>query len=783
MKRILSFLIMCLFAINTWAQMSEEQIVEYVKTQNEAGVSQQQIAQNLLKRGVTRQQLENLRTKYMNRQGAAATESNGSSADDRSRKNNGEDISLNFGMNNDFESLVQEKKKIFGHDIFRSKELSFEPNMNIATPATYVLGPGDEVILDIYGVSQTSSKMKITPEGAVVVPKVGPIYVSGMTADQAQAKIRQVMGGHYQNSTIKLSVGQTRTVTINVMGEVKTPGTYSLSAFSTVFNALYMAGGITDIGTLRNIKVVRNGRIFSTIDVYDYIINGKLTGNVMLHDNDAIIVSPYENLVEITGCVKRPMIYELKKNESLKSALSFAGGFTGWAYKEKVRVDRKGQEGLTVHNVDEWDFSSFTLEDEDVITVDSIIERYKDMIEIAGAVFRPGKYKLNNQSNTIKGLIKQAGGLTEQAFTNRAVVQRLKEDRTRKILTVDLKGILDGTTPDVMLQNEDSVVIATLENETKERHVLIDGPVFFPGKYLYADNESVEDLIVRAGGLKENASLVNVEVSRRYLDKEGNEDYNQLSKVYHVTLQNGLPINGDESFTLQPYDVVSIFTSPDYHGQQGVSINGEVVHAGLYVITNKTERISDIVKRAGGVTLKASLKNARLIRYLNDQERAIQEELLEMHLNDSIVTPKYKIKDRYNVGIDLEKALEKPGSDYDIVLRGGDEITIPQISSTVRINGSVLHPNSVAYIKGKKASYYINEAGGIKKDGDKSRAYIMYANGHVSKLSKGKVESGCEIIIPEKIDKRGVDPAKVSQWVAITSGIATLAALIVSLIK
>lgn len=786
MKRLLTIITLCIFALASWAQMSDEQVIEYVKKQNEAGMSQQQIAQNLLKRGVSRQQLEALRTKYMASKANTSSSSGGSSSsdnDERSRTNNSEKFDFSFSDMTEPSGSETETRKIFGHDIFRKESLTFEPNMNIATPSSYVLGPGDEVIIDIYGASQNSTKYKVSPDGAIVVPRIGPINVAGMTVDQAQSKVRGNMGSHYRNSTIKVTVGQTRSIMVNVMGEVKTPGTYTLSAFSTVLNALYMAGGISDIGTMRNIKVSRNGRVVTTVDVYDYIINGKLTGNIMLQDNDAIIVSPYTNLVEIKGCIKRPMFYEMKDKESLKSALTFAGGFTGLAYTEKVRVERRSLEGLSVHNVDEWDFTSFVLADEDVITVDSIIERYKNMVEIAGAVFRPGKYKLNEQSNTIRGLLNQAGGLTEQAFINRAVIQRLKEDRTRSILAVDLKGILDGTAPDVLLQNEDSVVIATLENDTKERHVLIDGPVFFPGKYPYAENESVEDLIVRAGGLKENASLVNVEVSRRYLDKEGNEDFNQLSKIFKIQLKDGLPMNGKESFTLQPYDVVSIFTSPDYHGQQGVSVNGEVVHGGLYIITSKTERLSDIVNRAGGVTLKASLKNARLIRYLSDQERAVQEELLEMHKNDSIFTPKESIKDRYNVGIDLEKALANPGSDYDIVLRGGDELTIPQISSTVRINGFVLRPNSVAYIKGKKASYYINEAGGVKKNGDKKRGYIMYANGHVSKLSKGKVEAGCEIIIPEREEKKGVDPSKVSQWVAITSGVATLAALLVSFLK
>lgn len=783
MKRLLTlFLLLCAATITAFAQMSDDQVIEYVKKQQAAGTSQQQMASDLLKRGVTRQQIERIRKKYSGGDGSEGDNAVSGSDDDRMRRPYTDDLSAedieNSFLNDNFMS-----KRIFGHDIFRSKALTFEPNMNIATPAHYTLGPGDEVIIDIYGASQTSSKLKVSPDGNITIPKMGPLSVAGLTVDQAQSQVRSMMGKHYQGSSIKVTVGQTRSVIVNVMGEVKTPGTYTLSAFSTVFNALHMAGGITELGTLRNIKVSRNGRVISTIDVYDYITSGRLTGNVMLQDNDVILVGPYENLVEITGRVKRPMFYEMKKNESLQSAINLTGGFTGSAFKEKIRVQRIGSEGMTVHNVDEFDFSSFMLEDEDVIIVDSIIDRYNNTVSIAGAVFRPGKYKLDGRLNSVKTLIEQAGGITEQAFTNRAVIQRRNENRTWQTLSFNVSEILKGNTPDITLQNEDSIIIASNETLLRERNILISGPVMFPGYYSYSENETVEELIIRAGGLRENASLVNVEIARRYVDKNKNNNFEKLADIYQIELRNGLPLEGESSLILQPYDVVTIYEAPDYHGQEGIYVNGEVNYSGLYILSSKSERLSDLVRRAGGLTSKAYVEGARLTRLISEAEKQIQMELLEMHNNDSIATPEDKIKDRYNVGINLAEALRNPGCDQDIILRGEDRLIIPQLTSTVRINGEVLRPNTVAYIKGKKPSYYINEAGGYKRNSDKRRAYIMYANGQISRLSKGKVEPGCEIIVPEKNNDKAVDVSKVSQWASISATLATVAAIIVSITK
>lgn len=770
-KKYFVLLTLLLSSLTGWAQMSDSEVVSYVKTQNAAGKSQKSIAQELVSRGVTQDQLLRLKQQYE----SESTVTTSNVVGDRGRMANGESIP---------DEQVECPKVIFGHDVFRSKSLSFQPNMNIATPTTYTLGPGDEVIVDIYGSSQASSKMKVAPDGSVTIPNEGPVNIAGLTVAQAQAKVRGAIGGHYAGSSIKLSVGQTRTILVNVMGEVNTPGTYSLSAFSTVFNALYLAGGITDIGTLRNIKVSRNGRVITTVDVYDFIVNGRLTGNIMLRDNDVIMVGPYENLVRIEGKVKRPMYYEMKKNESLKSLLSFAGGFTGDAYKEKVRVERKSSEGLTVYNVDEWDFSTFHDEDEDLVIVAPIIERYKNKVTVSGAVFRPGDYKIDGSVNSVKTVVEQAGGLLEQAVTSNAVLLRMKPDRTRKAMSIPLNEIMEGTTPDIGLENEDELIISSYSKLVTDRQLTITGEVMTPDTFSYADDVTIRDLITMAGGLTASASLDSIEVARRITSAADNPDGNQKAKIFTINLTPDLHSVGGGDFTLEPYDKVTIHRNPDYKLQQSVLVRGEVRYAGYYTLGSKDEHLSDIIRRAGGLTNKAYTGGAKLVRRYTEDELTDRQQLLEMAQNrkDSVEAIHSMQNTTYKVGIDLVKALESQDSQYDIIIKEGDVITVPEMSDVVKISGDVLSPNTVTYLKEKSASYYLNEAGGVTRTGERSKAYILYANGHVSALSKGKIEPGCEIVVPSKKEKK-TDTAKVGMWATLASTMASIGAVVAAIVK
>lgn len=779
MKRLLFILsFMSLVSLVAKAQMSDDQAVEYAKAKMAEGKDSKAVAKDLLSKGVSIGQLERLKSRYEN---GGTYESNNASSDaiNRVRVPNGEqkpDL-------DETDALVP-KSKIFGHDIFRSKNLSFEPGMNIATPANYLLGAGDEVILDIYGASQYNGSFKIAPDGSITIPNEGPVYVSGLTVNQAQAKVARSIGGHYQDSNIKLSVGQTRTITVNVMGEVQTPGTYTLSAFATVFNALYLAGGVTEIGTMREIKVSRNGRIITMVDVYDYIVNGRLTGNIVLNDNDVIIVGPYDNLVKIEGKIKRPMLYEMKKTESLQSLLQYAGGFTGDAYRQKIRIERKSEDGLTVHNVDEWDYTNFKTNDGDIVVVSPIIERYKNTVEITGAVFREGQYKLGGSVNSVKTLIEQAGGLLEQAVTNRAVLHRTKEDRTLQTMSINLRGIMDGTSPDVVLQNEDKLIIASTQAITDDYRLEIYGDVYRPGAYVYTDGETIEDLITEAGGLKESASLLHVEVARRITSSEENPDGTKMSTIYSVSLKNGLAIEGETGFKLKPYDIVSIHRSPDYQVQRVVYVTGEVNYGGAYAISNKNERLSEIIKRAGGLTKSAYMDGAQVIRKMNEKEIEMQRKKLEYSTNeaDSLAAISDMEKTTYNVAVNLRKALENPGCASDIVLQENDSIYVPQLNNVVKVSGEVLLPNTIAYEEGKSLRYYISQAGGINFQGKKSMAFVVYPNGQVSKAGKGKILPGCEIVVPKKPEKR-VDTQLISLVIAAASALSTIGAVLVSALR
>lgn len=850
MKKFILTALFCITGITTtWAQssMTDDQVMQYIIKEHSAGTSQAQIVTKLMQKGVDISQIRRIRNKYqkeINDKGASATaDAAVNETDKMMRKGTNtkrerttqtteekqemtttqrrqptkkkkastvtadkpstqyfserkdelteEDVDFVFEDNeeSDYEEQLFNGKRVFGRDIFNKDNLTFEPAMNIATPQNYVLGPGDNVKVDIYGASQASNVYTISPDGDITITGYGPVNISGLTVSQAQARLRSTLGSRYSSSSIKMGLGQTRTITINVMGEVQAPGTYTLSAFASVFHALYMAGGVSEIGTLRNIKVYRNGRLVSSVDVYDYILNGKLTGNIRLADNDVIVVGPYDCMVEVTGNVKRPMYYEMKKTESVSSALKYAGGFTSDAYTKSLRVTRKNGNKMTVFNVGEFDMTSFKVSDGDIVSAETIITRYENMVEIKGAVFRPGMYQLGGDITTVGTLLKACEGVTEEAFTNRAVMHRMNTDRTLKVISVDVKGILAGTTPDISLQNEDVLFIPTKSEMQNDRTLTIHGEVMYPGEYHYADNETLEDFILQAGGLKETASTVKVDVSRRIYDSKAISTDSIIAKTYSFSLKEGFVIDGEPGFILEPYDQVYVRRSPGYEEQQNVFVEGEVNFPGTYALSKRQTRLSDVIKAAGNPNHMAYIKGARLERHITDEERMRMQEVIKMTKmqggqGDSIDVNKIDFGDRYYVGIQLDKAIENPGSDYDMILRDGDRIIVPQYINTVKISGDVLYPNTVLYKKGEKAKYYVNQAGGFGSNAKKSHTYIVHMNGTVNQMGKGdRPTPGCEIIVPTKPAR---DATKLTQYLAIgtsTASIATMIATIANLIK
>ena len=656
--------------------------------------------------------------------------------------------------------------------------------MNIATPQNYVLGPGDVLVVDIYGGSQESQRLTVSPEGDVYVPEFGPIQVSGLQIRAAQNRIRQRLGRYFQNSDIRITLGQTRSIQVNVLGEVRVPGTYTLSSLSTVYHALYRAGGVSNLGTLRNIKLYRQGKLVTVVDVYEFIFNGRLAGNVPLQDNDVIQVDTYDCMVNITGYVKRPMFYELRSTESISTLLKYCGGFTSDAHKQTVRVNRNAEKMKNVFNIDEFDFSSFKLRDGDSVSVEAISDLYENMVEVNGAVARPGMYQLGDKVYSVKSLLERAEGLTPEAMTNRAVLRRLKPNRTQEVISINLEGIMEGTEADVQLQNEDVLFIPTIPEHQYSRTITILGEVVFPGPYEYADSMTLENFILQAGGLTYAASTAKVDVSRQYHDPNATNAGMDLKKTFSFTIDENFNFSNDKNFKLEPFDIVQVRRSPTYQDPITVSVDGEVMFRGSYTMERKNMRLTDLVKAAGGIVEGADIRGTRLMRKMSDDERARVRSIIQMARqtasddNDSIVLNKLALRTTYAVGIHLDEALANPGSTQDIELMDGDELVVPRFNHTVRISGDVNMPNTVAFEEGKGYKYYIEMAGGFGDRAKKKNAYIVYQNGTMALAKKGKIEPGCEVVVPTKAKR---DNSSLTQWLGIGTSMASLATMIASI--
>ena len=808
MRRLITlfFLIFVLSGVVMAQQMSDDQVIQYVKEANKSGKSQKQITTELLRRGVTKEQVSRIQQKY-SESNTVSNKSNEMPSQLRQRTlvddGGGQrrttdysevgmlDETVGGRVDNraDNTATTDNASQIFGHDVFTNRNLTFEPSINLATPVDYRLGPGDEVIIDVWGASENTIRQSISPEG--------PVQLSGMTVKDANAylqrefsKIYSGISGSEPTSQIKLTLGDIRTIQINIMGEVAVPGTYTLSSFSSVFHALYRAGGVNKIGSLRSIKVVRNGKTIADLDVYDYLMKGKMKDDIRLQEGDVIIVNPYESLVRIAGKVKRPMFYEMKPTETVATILNYAGGFTGDAYKKAVRIIRKSGREHQVYNVDEMDYSVFRLDDGDSISVDAVLKRFENRVEIRGAVYRSGLYELSGTVNTVKQLIKKAEGLRGDAFLNRALLDRENEDLSHEVIAVDLGGLLKGTVADIPLQKNDILYIPSIHDLKEEETISIHGEVANPGTFLFSKNMTIEDLLVQSGGLLEAAATTKVDITRRIKDPKSTSFSSVLGKTYSFDIKDGLVVGGEGDFHLEPFDEVYVRKSPAYRKQQNVVVAGEVLFGGNYALVKKNERLSDLISKAGGITPDAYVKGARLIRKMTEEEQRRQADAVRMARmgegKDSISVEKLNISDTYTVGINLEKAISNPGSDFDLVLREGDVLFIPEYINTVKISGAVMYPNTVLYKRGESLRYYINQAGGYGNLAKKKKAYVVYMNGTVSRLKsrdKKAIEPGCEIIVPSKEEKKRMSTAEILGMGSTTASIAAMIATMVNLFK
>ena len=829
-KYVLMLLLLCMCGGVAFAQtMSDEQVIEYILQQQEKGMSQTDIVKNLVRRGVTMDQVNRLKTKY-EKQSKGVVGNTEVYKKSRVRNKPQTEIQRDYMIKSSESSASQGKKigeptleeqmllgldfvmpdsmslymdmykqepevKIFGHNIFNNKQLSFEPNLNIATPENYRLGAGDEVIIDIWGNSQNTIQETISPDGAILVDGLGPVYLTGMTVKEAnrylQSELKKIYSDVYSdnsNSGIKLTLGQIRTIQVNVMGEVENPGTYTLSSFATVFHALYQSGGMNEIGTMRAVKVYRNNQLLATLDIYDYILKGEMKQDVRLMDDDVIVVGTYDCLVNVAGKVKRPMFYEVKRGENVGTLLDYAGGFTGDAYTKSVRLVRKSGRDYQIFNVDELDFASFQLLDGDSLNIDSVIPKYSNMVEIKGAVYRPGMYQIGERVKTVRQLIEAAEGTMGDAFLNRAVLHRKREDLSLEIISINVKAIMAGSIDDITLRNEDVLMIPSIYDIQEDRVVSVHGEVAFPGTYVFAANMTLEDLILQAGGLKEAASTARVDVARRIKNSGATKSNNETAQTFSFSLRDGFVIDGELGFVLEPFDEIYVRRSPGYYEQQNVKIEGEILFPGSYALTKKNYRLSELIEASGGLTDEAYIKGARLERQMTAEEQVRMKAAVRMSQlgSDSIDVEKLDLGTTYNVGIELDKALANPGSEIDVVLREGDRIVIPQYLNTVKINGEVMYPNTVSFIEGKKVKHYIEQSGGYSSNAKKSQAYIVYMNGTIAKAKgrkKSLVQPGCEIIVPAKPDREGLTLPEIMSIGTSTASLATMIATIANLIK
>ena len=771
--------------------MSDAQVLEYLREALEQGREQQQIASELERRGVTREQALRVRKLY---DGGTAPMQGTEQGEARLRAETHDGVRGAIARQQPEAADLARPNGVYGRNVFNSPTLTFEPNANMATPPDYRLGPGDEIIVDIWGASQSVIRRTLSPDGTVSLAELGPVYLSGMTVREAEELLRRQLGRLYsnENNRIKLTLGSSRTIQINIMGEVVQPGTYALSAFATLFHALYRAGGVNELGSLRAVKLVRGGRKIAEADIYDFIMQGRTDGDIRLEEGDVIIVPAYEKLVRIDGNVKRNMRFEMKEGETLATLLDYAGGFEADAYRRSLRIVRQNGEDYEVLVVDEPDFASCSLENGDVVTVGALADRFTNKVEVKGAVLRPDIYALDDRVSTVRDLVERAGGLNEDAFTSRAVLQRQRCDLTGEILALDIGAMVGGRAPDIELRRNDILYIPSIHDLNDSGSVTVAGEVAREGVYPFAENMTLEDLIIQAGGLREAASVMRVDISRRIKEPSGTESGDTIGRMFTFALKDGLVIDGEPGFVLEPYDNVYIRRSPAYRAQQNVRIDGEVLYGGTYALTSRGERLSDLVAKAGGVTGSAYVRGARLVRTADESERKRMNDVIDLLSREigarMLDSTGYRIEGSFPVGIDLEAALANPGGTADIVVREGDVLTIPKYNNTVKISGAVMMPNTVCYDPSLDVAGYINEAGGYSQHARRSKKFAIYMNGHIARLrsrSLQSVEPGCEIVVPARQQRRNALNS-IGQILGLTTSAAavgTMAAAIASASK
>lgn len=793
---VFSFLVLMPCTATAQSTMTDQQVLDYVKSGMASGKKQNDIIKELALKGVDRAQAARVKKLYEaqlgGKENAAAVESAvAASREHVPNAGSAEDIdplmtqdvqkTANSGV-----TLPEASDGVYGRSVFRNKNLSFAPSKNMPTPKNYILGPGDEVIVDIFGANQSTIRSVISPEGYINVDILGPIYLSGKSIESANvflkgklAQIYEGLSGGEEKTDIQLSLGQVRSIQITIVGEVPNPGTFMVTSLSTVFHAMFQAGGVKEPGTVRAIKLVRNNKPIATIDIYDFLLNGSRKNDVRLEEGDVIIVEPYQSVVKVQGYVKRPMNYEMKEGETIADLLKYAGGFSKTAYSDNVSVVRQQGHDFVVTTVEASQYSSFFLKNGDEIEVRKMDARFENRISISGAVVLPGVFELKPEVNSVRKLVNKAGGLLPEAFTNRALIHRQHEDRSLETCAIDLEGIMNGTKPDVSLQNNDELFVHSVFELNDQGTFTINGEVAIPGTFPFAANTTVQDLILQAGGLLRSASAARVDVVRLIVDNESLVAQKDISTYYTFSLNNGFAVDGADKFVLEPYDVVTVRRSPSYVSNRVVKVTGEINFPGYYNMSRREERVSDIIAKAGNITDFAYVKGAQLLRKRTDAEKKQTEMMADVvEADNDFVLNKNMVEQRYLVSFDMADALKNPGGENDLVLIDGDELIVPVLNNTVQIDGAVQMPTTVSYKKGMKKSDLINAAGGYAKRAYKRKAFIVYMNGRVSKLRRfTTIEPGSQVFIPKKDKKEN----QLQQIMSVSTTAASLGMMGVSI--
>lgn len=789
-------------------ELSDAQILQMIKRAESIGYTEAQLEQMAAAQGMKPEEVQKLklRVEKVRKQGSAATQ-----VDAKVVSTGRENSETTDGGAVDNEKKVKDEEigpKIFGSELFRNGSITFEPNLRIATPKGYVVGPDDKLLIDLTGDNEASYNLQVSPEGVINLQYVGRIAVGGLTIDQATSKIRAAMGKTYPSlrsgrTAVSINLGNIRSIKVVLTGQVTKPGTYTLSSLATVYNALYASGGPSQNGSFRKIQLIRGNKVVSTIDVYDFLLRGIQQNNLRLQDQDVINVPVYDTRVEILGEVKNAALFEVVNGENLKDVIGFAGGFTPQAYTAKIKSFQNTDKERKIIDISAADFGSYAPKNGDKYVVEAILDRFQNRVEILGAVFRPGLYELGT-GLTLKGLITKADGLTEDAFLNRGYINRLNADNTQSLLSFDVAKIIAGTQEDITLQREDKVTISSLFDLRDEYKVTIQGEVRAGGTFDYADNMTLEDVIQMAGGFKENATPRRIEISRRIKNSDAKSASARTAQVFTVGVDQNLKVL-DKTFVLKPFDVISVRSSEGYQVQKQIKLEGEVLYPGPYTISQKNERISDIIKRAGGLTPIAYVEGASLKRPGAEKVNPADKNAIDNKEDEKKKLMNLKraqeagVKDTVKaeveqqliqsdlVGIDLEKIMKRPGSRYDLIVEDGDVIRVPRQLQTVKVTGEVLNPNSIVYLPGKSFKQYVNGAGGFTSSALKRGAYIKYANGSVEAGSKflffnnyPKVKPGAEILVPKRAERERMSA---QAWVGLGTAIASLGAIIVSLLR